>query len=422
MNNAHHTRLHSVWAASATSRNSVCAGAIALSSLCEERESEAAAWGSCAHQISERCLRGSLEAISFLGGVEKHGKFEFPIDEDMINTAQEYVDYVRQESKDCLVGIEQKLSLEKLNPPLESGGTGDAVIYNEATKHLEIVDLKGGRGVVVEAVGNTQMRTYALGAMLTLSNLIVERIKVTIVQPRAGHKDGRIRSETFHVADLIDWSVDLLGLMQRAKDALDEFAEIGGNAIKFEEWAAKWLKTGQCIFCPAKAICPAIKAEALSIAGAAARKWFEEPSDGEPLVVGNAPALASPEELAHVLDGLDMLESWIKSYRAYAHAEAEKGVEIPGYQLSQRIGNRKWRGDDVEVSEALAALGVTEKQMFEESLRSPAQIEKILGAKRKGEIDKLVVRPVTGTNLVASSKTTRPPVASKVEAFFEPVK
>jgi hypothetical protein len=78
---------------------------------------------------------------------------------------------------------------------------------------LEVVDLKGGRGVVVEVKGNPQLRTYALGAMLANPGIDVSHVQVTIVQPRAPHKDGRIRSERFHVADLVEWTAELMAAM-----------------------------------------------------------------------------------------------------------------------------------------------------------------------------------------------------------------
>lgn len=420
----HHERSHSVWAASATSRNVVCPGAIAMETLCEDRESEATAWGSCCHQLSDRCLMGDLDAHSFLGGVEKSDKFEFPIDEEMVNCAQEYVDYVNEASVLRTRWIEAKLSLDALNPPLQSGGTGDAIIHDVREKHLEIVDLKGGRGVVVEAKGNPQMRTYAIAALLTFPNLAVETVTTTIVQPRAPHRDGRIRSETFHIAELLDWTVDLLASMQKSREALDEFNALGGNRVSFDAWAERWLKTGQCVFCPAQSICPKLRGEVMANMPAIAARWFEEPDALAP-DLSNAPRLASPEELARWLDGFEMLESWIKQTRAHAHAEAERGVAIPGYQLADKIGNRAWiHKNDATLSEALfLALDLKDADIYEpREIKSVAQIEKTLG-KRKAELAKLEgvlwEKPVKGTNLVAVSKTTRPAAKNTAERHFE---
>lgn len=423
MTEAHHTRAHAQWSASATSRNVVCTGAIALETLCEDRESEAAAWGSCAHELAEHCFTDLLEAISFLGTTAKIGKFEFVVDEEMVDCTQTYVDHVREESIGATwVRIEQRFSLAALNPPMEAGGTGDAILYFAERKHLKVKDLKGGRGVIVEVKGNAQMRTYALCALLAYPDIDVETIEITIIQPRAEHKDGRIRSETFHIVDLLDWTYDLLRAMRRSKDALDEFEALDNagpddRKFWFKVWAEKWLTTGQCTFCPAKAICPKIRAEALATAGKNAALWFEDVSADAAVVVPE-PSLATPEQLGHWLDGFELLEGWVKAVRSHAHGLAERGTPIPGYQLVESIGNRKWEDDDATIR-ILRSLSLTREQIFAEKLKSPAQIEKILGAKRKSEIADLVVRPVTGTNLVAQAKTTRAPALSTPEKFFE---
>ena len=429
---AHHTRAHTQWSASATSRNSVCAGAIAMETLCEDRESEAAAWGTCAHQLAEKCLRGAGEAISFLGETEKSGKFEFVVDEDMANCSQSYVDYCNSRVADYLFKtgegaqfwIEQKLSLDALSPPIEAGGTGDFIIYFPLWRLIEVVDLKGGRGVVVDVKGNPQGRTYAIGALLSLPGLVADRVRITIVQPRVG--DGKPTHDDFHVADLLDWTSDLLNLMARSKLALDEFEAIKGNRVLFDEWAEKWLTTGQCIFCAAKGICPKYRAEALAVAPAIAQKWFEEPDDSAPPDLSNTVRLASPEELAKWLDGLEMLEGWISAVRGHAHRQAENGVAIPGYQLADRIGNRAWMlKDQGDLCDKLqTSLNLTGNEILAEvEVKSVAQIEKTIGAKRKGELAKLEgvlwEKPLRGTNLVAVTKTARPAAKSLPERHFE---
>lgn len=433
MNDPHHTRSHSIWSASATSRNSVCAGGIAMETMCEDRETEAAAWGTASHQIGDRSLKDGGDASRWLGQVEKSDKFEFVVDDEMANCSQEYVDYCRRRMSEyetetgdkARFWVEKNFSLEKINPPLEAGGTCDCTMYFPLWRLLEIVDLKGGRGVVVEVTGNPQTRSYALGAVLNLPDLDVAIVTVTIVQPRAHHPSGRIRSETFHVADLLDWTVDLLKLMQRSRQALDEFKEIQNNSVAFEAWADKWLTTGQCIFCPAKAICPKIRKEVLSRIPEIAAKWFEDPSMENPPSISNLPSTGSPEQLAHDLDGLDMLEEWISAVRGYAHRQAENGVTIPGYQLADKIGNRCWiEKDEAKVAALLREkIKITDDQIYERSIRTMPALEKSLKGEQKKELAALEKiawhRPIRGTNLVAADKTTRPPAMSKVEAHFE---
>ena len=205
-----------------------------MSSLCEDVEREVAAWGSACHQISEKCLLsgpygGEINADSFIGLTQRSGKFEFVVDEEMANTSQVYVDYCRERlsvykgetGEEAEFWVEKKLSLNALDPPLEAGGTGDFIAWFRLWKELELTDLKGGRGVTVDVVGNPQGRSYAIGAILSLPNIKPERVRVTIVQPRVG--DGLPKSDEFHVSDLYDWTHDLLEHMVRAKQALVEF-------------------------------------------------------------------------------------------------------------------------------------------------------------------------------------------------------
>lgn len=435
MTDAHHTRSHSAWAASATARNTTCSGAMAMAAIAsEEKESEAAAWGTACHQIAEHCLNDRKNASEFIGMAVKTEAHEFEVDEEMANCTQEFVGYCRDrlleynkevigdETNYTRTWVERNFSLAALNPPFEAGGTGDFIIYFPLRKMLEIVDLKGGRGVVVEVKNNAQARTYGLGAVLEFPDLDVEVVRSTIVQPRAPHKDGRIRSEEIHIADLVDWTGWLLDRMKRSKAASDAFPGVE-NRVLFDDWAEAWLTTGACQFCPAEGFCPKRRKEALAIAGKKAAEWFETP--GAPMIelTTNLSLISSPEELGHILDGFEALESWMKSVRSHAHFLVEaRNEKIPGWMLAERIGNRAWM-DGVEPEDIQKALDIRDDDMFvEPEMRSVAQLEKRLGS-RKAELAKLEGKlwhkPKKGTNLVSAEKTTREPAKSKPEQHFE---
>lgn len=419
----HSARDHAQWSASATERNWNCPGALALTDGLPETTSEAADWGTAAHQIAEKCLRQGVQADSFIGETEKGKKHSFEVDEEMADTAQQYVDYCRsriaayeaETGEKPLFFIEQRFSLADLNPPFEAGGTGDFVIYFLRWELLEIVDLKGGRGHVVEAIGNPQLRTYALGAMLANKGLKVKTIKVTIVQPRAPHKDGRIRSESFHVVDLMEWTTDLLAAMLRSAQAIADMEKVDCNLIPQKLWDVTHLNAGDhCKFCKAAGFCPALEQRSLDAAGV----WFDDLDNAR---ISNTPDSMDPAELAKRLDMLDMIGEWINAVRAYAHAQAEIGVEIPGYQLVEKIGHRKWKADvDIQnVIDVLENAGKDRDLAYAKKPASPAQVEKALGAKHKADIADLVERPVTGTNLVAANKTSRPAAAPAVNKHFD---
>lgn len=421
-------KAHAEWSASATSRNWNCPGALALTKQVEhlDKESEAAAWGTACHEVSEHCLHSGQDAEEWVGRIVKTKEHSFEVDEEMAECAQEYVDYVRSRANiaglQCAgvlawpqaLMIEQRFSLKAMQPPFEAGGTADAVIYFPAEKLLEVVDLKGGRGVVVEVVDNKQLRTYALGAMLANPGLKVEKIMSTIVQPRAPHKDGRIRSETFHVMDLIEWMMELREAMNRAKEAQAAYAAITGEITR-EEWAAKYLTAGDhCTFCPAAGFCPALEKKALDAAGV----WFD---DIEQPQLSNTPADLSPEKLAKVLEAADMIEQYLNACRRLAHNLAEGGTEIPGFMLVDKVGRRRWTLSEDELAIELAAEGLTGDELYVPKLRSPAQLEKVLGKKRQDILKPFIETPVTGTTLVSKTKTTKPQATPKVNQFFNAI-
>ena len=417
----HADRDHATWSASASKRNFACPGALALTMNLPETTSEAADWGTCAHQISERCLRDGGDADRFIGQTEKGKKYSFEVDEEMAETAQTYVDYCRKRIQqyqdetgrnDAVFWVEQRFSLADLNPPFDAGGTGDFVIYFPAWNLLEIVDLKGGRGVVVDAKSNPQLRTYALGAMLANKGLDVKKVTVTIVQPRAFHKDGRIRSETFHVVELLEWASDMLGAMRVSGLALERKI-----ALPMSAWAAEYLSPGDhCrdTFCKAAATCPALAQRALDAAGV-----FFEPVNDEPRLA-NAPDSGSPIERAKRLDMLDMIEAWIKEVRAHEHRMAEHGQPAPGYGLVEKTGREKWADDAEEkVREIVKTAGLAEdKWLNPGKLRTPKQVRDALKkAKMDADLSGLSLTPSGGTNLVRLDQTSRA-VVSPVDKHF----
>lgn len=417
MTNDHGSRGHARWSASSTARNTNCAGALALSQNAPGgKESIHSAMGTAVHQVSERCLREGRAAIEFLDTIEKTKEHEIPMTEELCNSAQMYVDYVNERvAEGGKLQLEQYFSLVSLGTPFNAGGTGDAVIYFAQERLLEIVDLKNGMSTV-DVNENGQLRTYGLGAVLANPDLDVERVKVTIVQPRAPHRDGRIRSEEFTIGELVEWTSWLLGKMRTAKQAEDALPAAEANSVLFDEWVETYLKPGSwCYFCPNSGPCPAQRRLVMD----KVKMFLDDP---EP-VARNRPSEMSPEALADTLDLLPVIEQWVKDVRAHAHRQAEEGTDIPRYQLADKIGNRKWSiEDEHELAQAvMKATGLQIDQVLTTpSVRSPAQIEKLLPKAQHEKVSGLTVRPVTGTNLVSQIRTTRPPAPNRVERFLDP--
>lgn len=427
----HAARDHATWSASSAKRNMTCAGALGLvlevTKDWPERSSEAADWGTCAHEISEACLRDGTDAERFIGETLKGKEHSFVVDEEMAETAQEFISYVRSryepvaDEKNMLL-IEQKFSFADLKPPFDAGGTGDAVIYKPADKELEVVDLKGGRGVVVEAKGNPQLRSYGLGAVLANPDLGVETVKVTIVQPRAPHKDGRIRSEVFTVGELVMWTSEMLAAMRKSKAAMEARASITGELTE-QAWADEWLVAGgHCrdTFCPVAAVCPALRKRVEDAVGLHFDPVTEEPS------LRNAPDAGDADERAKRLDMLDMVDGWVKDVRAHEHRMAEMGQPATGYGLVEKMGREKWTDAEAEKKAIASAreAGLEDKVLNKPKIRTPKQVR---DAFKKAKADAsalagLSTTPISGTNLVrldGSIRQVKPPVEQHFEAIKE---
>jgi hypothetical protein len=240
-----------------------------------------------------------------------------------------------------------------------------------------------------------------------------KKVRATIVQPRAPHKDGRIRSEEIHVSDLIEWTAELM-------DAMRSAAQAGADLEKTylpdhaTEWPVRYLAAGEhCTFCPALPTCPAVERKALAVA----QTMFQP----EGIAAPPPPEALGLEKIAQILDAADMIQNWLNAVRAYAQDQAEAGVAVPGYVLVEKQGRRQWSRDDGEIAAALLKeLKLEVDDLYAEpKLKSPAQIEKVLGAKRKAEIKHLWETKVSGLNLARADKTTRAAVVPPAKAMFQ---
>lgn len=368
------------------------------SAIEERRTSEAAAWGTFCHSVAEECLTQDLKPESFLGKQDVVDGFSFTFDEEMAECVQAYLDIVDEAAEGNELKIEQRFTLATLNPPFDAGGTADAVVYNAKTRNMKVIDLKTGRGVIVKAKGNPQLRTYALGALLANPQWDVDTVTTVIVQPRAARNDP-VDEETISTAELLGWTVELFEGMHAA--AKPDAPLVPGDHCR-------------AYFCPAQATCPALARTAM----AAARVWFD---DLDQPTIRNTPDSLMPEDIAAILDMADLIKDWLNAVAAYGRAQAESGVAIPGYALVEKIGNRVWK-DEKALIAVLREAGAANDVIFQPpKVRSPAQVEKLIGAKRKHLIADLTEKPVTGVNFVRADKTTRQPITPAVKKFFQPL-
>lgn len=387
------TKTHSSIGASSMSRWAACPGSVALSDGMPNVSSRYAAEGTCAHDMADACLKQNANADRFLGTKHVVEGFEFEVDDEMVDAVQLYLDTVRgdfNEDTGDILKSEVKFDLSSVYPGLF--GTNDATVWKPAARKLIIYDFKYGAGIPVEVKRNKQLMYYALGASIAL-NLPAMTIELVIVQPRCFHPDGPVRRDVMNVMDLYDFKVDLA---------------MAASATTKKD--AKRVPGDHCRFCPAAGVCP----EKANIASVAAAMVF----DDAPKTAEN-PKGIDYVKLAEALKLVPIVKSWAEAVDSLAYTEAERGMTIPGYKLVDKRANRVWK-DIPAAEQALKKRGLGETEMYPEPvLRSPAQIEKVVGKKEFAKIEADLVEKKSSGHALVPESDKRPAVTreSAADAF-----
>jgi hypothetical protein len=396
------SKQHSDFPASSAKRLLECPASYAetkkLPAGAPRRTSRFAVEGTVAHTLAEQAIvqhDANAFMLNTLGTKMELDGFEIFIDEEMLEHAELYVSTVRgYEALGFEVELEQRVSPDWLwspnKPPIELFGTSDTVAFNPATGELVIVDLKYGRGIPVEVEWNAQLLYYALGALREVTikhgKDAIKSVQTVIVQPRAPHPDGPVRSWKYTPGQLVQWGFDTL------KAGVDLVAK--GKNLPF--------KAGDhCKFCPVLGVCPELTRAAQDTAAA---------------VFANKPPAPTREEILRLVT---ILEPWIDAAKQDAHDALEQGVAINGWKLVQKRATRKW-DDSNAVARVGGAFNLTVDDLFgPPEVLSPAQL---LGSKKVktdpallAELNKHVVSVSSGTTLAPASDP-RPAVPARPAA------
>lgn len=354
---------HALLSASSSQRWLNCTPSARLEEHFENTSSIFAEEGTAAHALAEYKLK------KYLGTNTEKPVSEFDGEEleyytDMyLDFAIEVIEKAKENCNDPIILIEQKLDYSCFVP--EGFGTGDLVVVADNT--LDIVDLKYGRGVVVMANDNPQMKLYALGALVLFDFLYdIENIRMTICQPRLEN------ISTFEMSkeELLNW----------AEKELKPKAELAING------EGEFIPGEHCRFCKARYTCRARADEMLSLA----KHDFK------------LPAMLTEEEIAEVLNLSQRISQWADDVYAYATEKAiNEGIQWKGFKLVEGRSNRKYINED-EVIKTCMENGITD--IYKQSLKGISEMEKLMGKKRFNEVlGSLVVKPKGKLTLVAES-------------------
>ena len=348
-----------------------CPASIALSAgLPEPPESPDAAEGTLAHAVAEsklRMLSGEITPAQHERQMKELRKSEYwcgEMDEATDFYADTVMERLAASGEDAELMVEQQLDLDAWAP--ESFGTSDAVIIGGST--IEVIDLKYGKGVKVDAAGNPQLRLYALGAAALFGDIYdFSTVRYTIVQPRLDH----VSSEAVPLDELMRWAEDTV-------KPIAEEAAAGSDRTACGSW---------CRWCPAKAVCRARAEENLALA----RMEFRPP------------ALLTPEEIGEVLRKAEDLQKWASDVASYALDQALEGRHFDGWKLVEGRSVRQY-ADTLKVADALKAAGYDEAMLYERRLYGITAMEKLVGKKKLTEtLGELIIKPAGKPVLVPES-------------------
>lgn len=370
----HSTRAHALLSASGASRWMNCTPSARLEEKFDESSTSTfAAEGTLAHEFGDVNLRfknGEITKKTLNSELKKLRKDKNYTDE-MEGEVDKYVEIVMEafavakvRTPDAKLLIEERVDFSHL---VEKGfGTGDVCIV--ADGFLDVIDLKYGKGVKVDADNNPQLMLYGSGALRNFEMMYdIHTVNLVIVQPRLDHvSEWKISTEK-----LIEWGEK----------------EVKPKAAKAYQGKGVQKAGDHCKWCKVKAMCATLAAKNVKLA----QHDFKDPH------------LLTESQVIEVYKQQPMLVDWVNSVAKYLLDEAVKGKKWPGFKLVEGRSNRKWT-DEEKVKQALTDNLFDEKDFTTTKLQGITSVEKLVGKSEFPTIlGKLVIKPQGKPTLVPIS-------------------
>jgi len=347
----HAVRAHALLSASGASRWIACSPSARLEENFENKSSSFAEEGTLAHEFAELNLRMLTDLISekeYNALLEPLLEHKFYGGSEMELFVEKHTDYVLEQfteakrlTPDAVLLIETKVDITHL---IEEGfGTCDVIIIADGV--LEVIDLKYGLGVRVEAEENKQLMLYGSGALEAYDMLYdIHTVRLTITQPR--------------MDSISSWEVSAEELRQWGEDVVKP------AALKAYAGEGDQVTGDHCKFCRASARC---KAQA-DLALATAREDFKDPQ------------LLTDDELVDIYTKIPNIDAWFSKVRTYLFEEALAGKKWPDHKLVDGQNRRAWK-DELEVKRILSMDYDDVHFLTEPKLKGITDIEKLVTKK-----------------------------------------
>lgn len=375
---------HALLSPSSSHRWLICTPSAMLETSEPTTYSPYAEEGTEAHALAELKLSYMLGQINDTEYATKFDHFRlnskfynYEFNDYVNDYCQEVMTIIKEDYKnhEVSVHLEQYVTFEDIVP--NGGGTSDVVIVGK--NFIHIIDLKFGKGVPVSAIGNTQLRLYALGAIKKyIRECTCTEVRMTIIQPRLHD----ISTDFVSINELNDWAINYV--KPRAELAIAGKGEL--------------VPGDHCKFCKLKGKCKVLADKQLAIAQA----------EFEDVVIENnmlEPVNMSPEVISRILDIAPKFIDWFKDVEAYAMKTAiNDGTKIPGYKIVEGRSTRVIVSP-ASVIEKLRTAGFSEEDYLKPTeLLGITALEKNIGKKLFNELcEQYIIKPQGKPTLVPES-------------------
>jgi len=423
---------HAKLSPSSAKRWMTCAVAPRREANLPDSSSPAAEWGTACHSILEKALISGERP-----NAQMANEFWYPLEEavqkigdlmEMVTTAAVAFDYVgerRNERNPADVRAETRVDPGSMIGSPDCWGTADTIIVSHNI--LEVIDLKSGQGVQIEA-DDPQLTLYAIGALAQYGGRSApfEEIVCTIVQPRGFHAQGPIRSVKYTVDQLMSWC-------ER------DFAR-AVSAASVDNAVATPSEDG-CRWCKAKSSCMELSQKSLDAVQGVFGK-IEQPQAGKAVAAVSTgredlagkltrePHELAPDDIRYILDNEKLITGWLSAVRKYAQEQSLAGNTIPGYKMVAGKGSRDWNKDEDIIKKTTNLKGSDGKRLGKTAMlevpkvMSPAQAEKrikpVVPEKTWEKISALIVKSA-GAATLAPETDSRPRLITTADQMFDPI-
>lgn len=373
-----------------------------------DKSSAAAEEGTTCHALLEFCLTWGANPRDMLGSTDFDEKY--PITIEMVEGVELFITTATGVCTEIGIDPASIVSEQKLIHPSVPdemfGGTSDCIIPGDDT--LIIMDLKYGHNPVF--ADSVQLTAYSLLALASL-NRTFGRVIQLIVQPRCNPPVSRYEPGAEELTKV--WGQ----ITEAAQFVLDnpDMTVPKPDNLKAGNW---------CKYCRRKAGC---KAREQVVEEFVEISTFTNPTDMSLLATPTSDIVT--DQLVKYMGMIDVVKDFMKGVVVELVNRASKGEPIPGHKLIMKYGNRAYTEDEEAIRKKVPRTfkGIAAKDITEQSMMSPAKLEKLLKekglwAEYKDKFNKLVESKPVGVKLVdarARGEEIRPEAVTELIQAME---